>query len=69
MVIVGITKDDLSKSSAYPYVTCGLITKVNTVLCVQYCKCIHSRCAEVNRVNRVFKQGCLQEISKRQWIV
>ena len=51
----------------YPCGIFGLRVKVNSVLCVQCCKWIHSRCAGVSRVISVVKESCLQEIFGMRW--
>ena len=50
MVCGGITKDGMSKSKIDPCGICSLIVKANSVLCYQFSKWIHGRCAGVKRV-------------------
>ena len=50
MVSGGITKDGMSKYKVDQCWVCSLTVKSNSVLCVQYDKWIHSRCAGVKSV-------------------
>ena len=54
MVSGGITKNGMSKSKVDPCGVCSLKVKTNSVLCLQCCKWIHSRCAGVKRVTPKF---------------
>ena len=54
MVSSGITKDGLSKSTVDPCRVCSLRVKANSVLCLQCCKWIHSRCARAKIVTPKF---------------
>ena len=54
MVCGGITKDDLSKSMDYLCAVCSLRVKANSVLCLQYGKWIHGRCAGMKMVTVKF---------------
>ena len=54
MVSSGITKDCLSKSKVDRCRGCSLRVKANSVLCEQYGKWIHSRCAGVKIVTAKF---------------
>ena len=56
MVSGGITKDGMSKSKVDPCVVCSLRVNANSVLCVQYGKWIHGRCARVKRVTQMFSR-------------
>ena len=47
MVSCGITKEGLSKSIVDPCGVCSLRVKHDSVLCLQYGKCIDSRCTRV----------------------
>ena len=47
MVSGSITKNGLSKSRIDQCVVCSMRVKANFVLCVQFCKWIHGRCAGV----------------------
>ena len=49
-----ITKDGMSRSKVDPCGVCCLRVKVNSVLCIQYGKSIHGRCAGVKRVTPNF---------------
>ena len=50
MVSDDTTKDGLSKGKVGPCGVSSLRVKANSVLCIQCCKWIHSRCAGVRRV-------------------
>ena len=54
MVSSGITKDGLLKCNVYLCCVCILRVKANCILCVQCCKWIHGRCADVKRVTKKF---------------
>ena len=50
MVSGGITKDGMSKGKVDPCGVCSLRVKANSVLCLQFGKLTHGRCAGVKRV-------------------
>ena len=54
MVSGGITNDGMSKSKVDPCGVCSLRVKANSVLCLQYGKWIHGRCAGVKMVTPKF---------------
>ena len=54
MVCGGITKDGMSKSKVDPCGVCTLRVKANSVLCLQFGKWIHGRCAGMKRVTPNF---------------
>ena len=63
-----ITKDSLSKSKAYLCGVGSLRAKANSVLCAQYGKWMHGRCAGVKRVTKkFFNYVNAKEIMERQW--
>ena len=56
MVSGAITKDGLSISKVYQCEICHMMAKANSVLCVQCCNCIHSRCVYIKRVNQIYQK-------------
>ena len=52
MVIGGITEDGISSGYVDPYGVCCLRVKANSVLCLQCCKRIHSRCTVTPKLRR-----------------
>ena len=57
MVSSGITKDGMSKRKVDPCGVCSLRVRANSVLCMQYGKWIHARCAGVKRVTEKFSKN------------
>ena len=54
MICSGISKDGLFKSKVDLCGVCSLRVKANSVLCVQFGKWIHCRCAGVERLTAQF---------------
>ena len=54
MVCGGITKDGMSKNNADSCGVFSLRVEVNSVLCVQCVKSIHSRCAGMQKMTPMF---------------
>ena len=67
MLCGGITKDGMSNSMIYPCGVCSLRVKVNSVLCVQCDKWIHSRYAGVRRLTQVVKLSRNLTCRKCEW--